>query len=129
VLVVLLGGSAKDKDVVYIGKTEIQVFQNLVHETEGLGGVSEAKGHIRKFEQAERGGDGCLLDVVRMNRNLVERPYQVNFGEGGAAGKVMGVVLYVRAWIPVRYGVSVKGSVVPTGSPTAVLLGHQMKCG
>jgi len=34
---VFLGGSAKDHDVVYICKTEIQVFENLVHETlEGL---------------------------------------------------------------------------------------------
>ena len=36
-----LGGTAKDKDVVKVGKTEIQVFEDLIHETlEGLGGVS-----------------------------------------------------------------------------------------
>ena len=81
VLVVLLGGSAKDKDVVYICKTEFQVFVNLVHETlEGLGGVSQTKGHIGKFEKSERNGDCCLLDVVGVDGNLVVPPYKVNFG-------------------------------------------------
>ena len=37
----LLGGTAKDKDIVNVGKTEIQVFEDLVHETlEGLGSVT-----------------------------------------------------------------------------------------
>ena len=41
VLVVFLGGTAKDRDVVNIGKAEIQVFKDIVHETlEGLGSVS-----------------------------------------------------------------------------------------
>ena len=40
-MVVFLGGTAKDKDVVKVGETEIQVFEDLIHETlEGLGGVS-----------------------------------------------------------------------------------------
>jgi hypothetical protein len=89
-----------------------------------LGGVSQAKGHIRKFEKAERGGDGGLLDVVGVDGDLVVRPYKVNFGEGGAAGKMVRVVLYVWDWVPVRDGASVESSVISTGSPTAVLLGH-----
>jgi hypothetical protein len=40
VLVVFLGGTAKDKDVVKVGKREIQVFEDLIYETEGFGGVS-----------------------------------------------------------------------------------------
>jgi len=41
VLVVLLGGTAKDKDIVNVRKTEIQVFEDLVHETlESLGNVT-----------------------------------------------------------------------------------------
>jgi len=41
VLVVFLGGTAKDKGVVKVGETEIQVFEDLIHETlEGLCGVS-----------------------------------------------------------------------------------------
>ena len=63
-LVVLLGVSAKDNDVVYICKTEIQVFQNLVHETlEGLGGVSQTKGHIGKFESPK----GVVIPVFWMS--------------------------------------------------------------
>jgi hypothetical protein len=41
VLVVILGSMAKEKDVVYVCKTEIQVFEDLKHETLGcLGGVT-----------------------------------------------------------------------------------------
>jgi hypothetical protein len=40
-LVVLFRGTAKDKDIVSIGKTEIQVFKDTVHEMlKGLGGIS-----------------------------------------------------------------------------------------
>ena len=55
--------------------------------------------------------------------------YQVNLGEGGAAGKAVGVVLYVWCWIPVWDGASVQGSVVSTGPATAVLLRHEMEGG
>jgi hypothetical protein len=40
VLVVFLGGTVKDKDVVKVGEREIQVFEDLIYETEGSGGVS-----------------------------------------------------------------------------------------
>ena len=41
VLVVFLEGTAKDNDVVDVGKAEIQVFKDIVHETlEGLCSVS-----------------------------------------------------------------------------------------
>jgi len=41
VLVVLLEGTAKDKDIVNVSKTEIQVFEDLVHEMlEGLGSIT-----------------------------------------------------------------------------------------
>lgn len=42
-LVVFLRGTTKDKNVVNICKAKFLVFQDLVHETEGLGGVSKAK--------------------------------------------------------------------------------------
>jgi hypothetical protein len=51
VLLVFLGGTAEDKDVVKVAKTEIQVFQDVVHEAlESLSGVSQAKGHEGRFE-------------------------------------------------------------------------------
>jgi hypothetical protein len=37
----------------------------------------------------------AVLDVVGVNGNLVLRPYKFNFGEGGAAGTVVRVVLHV----------------------------------
>jgi len=41
VLIMFLGRTAKDKNVVYICKTEIQVFEDLIHEKlEVLGGVT-----------------------------------------------------------------------------------------
>jgi hypothetical protein len=46
----LARGTAKDQDIVKVGKTEIQVFKDVVSETlEGLDSVSEATGHERKF--------------------------------------------------------------------------------
>ena len=55
--------------------------------------------------------------------------YQVNLGEGGAAGKAVGVVLYVWYCVPVRDGDRVQGLVVSTGPPTVVLLWHEMEDG
>jgi len=41
VLVVILGSMAKEKNVVYVCKKEIQASENLIHESlEGLGGVT-----------------------------------------------------------------------------------------
>jgi hypothetical protein len=41
VLVVFMGETAKDKDVVKVGEREVQVFEDLIHETlVGLSGVS-----------------------------------------------------------------------------------------
>ena len=129
VLVVFLGGAGKDKDVVQIGETEIQVFEYLVHETlESLGSVLQAKGHVRKFEKAERCGDNCLLDVIRVDRNLMVSPHKVNFGKDGAAEKAVGVILYVWDLVPVRYSAGVECLVVSTRPPTAVL-GHEMEGG
>jgi hypothetical protein len=94
-----------------------------------LGSVPQAKGHVREFKKAERVGDSCLLDVVRVDRNLMVSPHEVNFGKDGAAGKAVGVILYVWDWVPVRYSKGVECSVVSTGPPTAVLLGHETEGG
>ena len=63
-----------------------------------------------------------------MDRDLVVSPDEVDFKKGGAAGKAVGVDLNVRAWIPVRDGASVQGSIISTWPPTAVL-GHEMASG
>jgi hypothetical protein len=80
VLVVLLRRTGEDKDIVYIGKTEIQVFKDLVHETlEGLGGVSEAEGHKSKLEKAKGCSNCSFLDVVGVDGDLVVSPNEVDF--------------------------------------------------
>ena len=62
-----------------------------------------------------------------MNRDLVVSTYEVYFGKRGAAGKAVGVIFYMWHWVPVRNGASFECSVVSTGSPNAVLLGHEME--
>jgi hypothetical protein len=62
---------------------------------ECLGGVLQAKGHENEFEETKRCGNCHLLDVIRVDRNLVVSPQEINFGEGGAARKAVGIVLYV----------------------------------
>jgi hypothetical protein len=63
-----------------------------------------------------------------VDRDLIVSSYQVKLRKGGAAGKAVGAILYVWDWIPVRNGPSVKGSIVSTGPPTAVLR-HEMEGG
>jgi hypothetical protein len=93
VLVVLLRGTAKNKDIINVSEAEIQVFKDVVHETlESLGSVPKAEGHERKFKQAERSSNSCFLDVFGMDGNLVVSSYQVNFGESCATGKAVGIV-------------------------------------
>jgi hypothetical protein len=127
VLIVFFGGMAEDKDIVQVGKTEIQVFQD-VHETEGLSDISQTEGHEREFDQAERSGDGCRLDVIGMYWDLVVSPNEVNFGKDGTAGKVMVLILDVRDGVAVRNGAGVHSTEVSTRPPTVVLLGHEMEC-
>ena len=126
VLVVFVGRTAKDKDVVYVCK--IQVFEYLIHETlEGVFDVTLAKGHEGKIKKAESCGDCCRLNVFGLVRYLLVRFYQVNLRKGGVAGNVVLVALYVWDWIPVHEGPSYNGSKDPTGSSTAVLLRYVME--
>ena len=62
-----------------------------------------------------------------MDSDLMVSSYQANLGEGGPAGKAVGVVLDVWYWIPVRDGTTVEGSLVSKGPPTVVLLCHEME--
>jgi hypothetical protein len=45
--------------------------------------------HEGKLEEAEWGGNGHLLDVVWVDRDLVISSHQVDFGEGGTAEKLV----------------------------------------
>jgi hypothetical protein len=55
-----------------------------------------------KFKKAESCGNCFLLDVYNVDRYLMVSSYQVNVRKSGAAGKVLGVILYVWDWTPVR---------------------------
>ena len=68
-------------------------------------------------------GDCFLLYVFRVDSVGLN---QFNLRKGGAAGKAVGVVVYVWDWILVRDVTRVKGSIVFTGPPTAVLRRHEM---
>jgi hypothetical protein len=46
---------------------------------EGLGGVAKTKGHEGEFKKAKRCNNGCLLDVVRVDGNLVVGSDEVDF--------------------------------------------------
>jgi len=80
-----------------------------------------------------KGPKGLVIAVFfisRMGRDLMVSSYQVNLGKVGAAKKeVVGVVLYVWDWIPVRDGTSDKSSVVSTGPRNALFLRHEMEGG
>ena len=123
--VLFLEGVAKDQDLVYVGETKFCVFKDFVHEAlEVLGGVSKAKGHEGGLEKAEGCGYSSLLDVVGMYGDLMVSPHEVDFGKVGAARNAVGIVPYVRHWIPVGNDASVNGSVVCTRYAAAVLFGH-----
>jgi len=54
---------------------------------------------------------------------------KINFGENCAAGKAVGIIMYVGNWVPVWNGASIEFSVVSTGPPTIVFLGHEVEGG
>jgi hypothetical protein len=66
------------------------------------------------------------LDIVRVDRDLVVSPDEVDLGKNGVAGRVLGVVMVVADGVAVWDGAGVQGTVVPTRPPTAVLR-HQME--
>jgi len=45
-----------------------------------------------EFENTKMYGNFSLLDVVRVDRNLVISPHEVNLGADGAARKAMGII-------------------------------------
>jgi hypothetical protein len=92
-----------------------------------LGGVPQAEVHEEKLEQAEWSGHCGLLYVVGMDRNLVVGSHQVDFGKDGTAEKLVGVVVDVTDGVAVENGAGVQRSAVAVGTPSVVLLGHDVK--
>ena len=72
-------------------------LERLIHEPlESLGTVLHAERHPEIFEQAERGDDGRLLDVLGVHWNLMISPLEIQNGEDGTAMKIRSKVLNVR---------------------------------
>jgi hypothetical protein len=79
-LLVLLGGSGENEDVVKVREAEVESPQHLVHGSlERLSGIAQAEGHEGKLKKAERSGYGGLLDIAGMHGNLVIGSHQVDF--------------------------------------------------
>jgi hypothetical protein len=79
-LLVLLGGSRENEDVVQVCEAEVESSQHLVHEPlERLSGVAQPEGHEGKLEKAEGSGYGGLRDIAGMHGNLVIDSHQVEF--------------------------------------------------
>ena len=74
VLVVFLGRTAKDKDV-YVCKTEIQVFEDLIHETlEGRAALrrpKDIKGNSKRPKGVVIAAFGCLQGGQEFDGNLL----------------------------------------------------------
>ena len=68
---VLLFCLAADQDVVQVGKGTVLTCQALEALLEGFAGIPHPKAHPGVLEEAKRGGEGRLGDVLRVHRNLV----------------------------------------------------------
>jgi hypothetical protein len=93
---------------------------------EGLGGVTQTEKHEWELEKAERSGNGRLLYVVGMDGNLVIGSHQFKFKEDGTTEKLVGVIVDMADGVAVGNGTGGEGSAVATGTPSVVLLGHDM---
>jgi hypothetical protein len=64
-----------------------------------------------------------------MDRNLVVYSNHIDLGEEMATRELMRIVMDVMNRIAAWNGTGVQRSVVSAGTPTFVLLGHDVKCG
>ena len=64
----------------------------------------QTEGHKWEFEEAKWSGDGGLLYVFRVDRNLIVGSNQINFGKDGTAEKLVGVVVDMADRVTIRDG-------------------------
>jgi hypothetical protein len=115
---------------VQVRETEVESPQNVVYEAlELLGGVAQTEGHEGKLEQAKWSGNRGILYVVGMYGNLVVSSHQVDFGKDGTTEKLVGVVEDMTDGVAVGDCPGVQSSVVTAGTPTVVLLRHDVEGG
>jgi hypothetical protein len=93
---VLLVVSAADDDVIHPGKSCLEVSNSFIHvPLEGWPRIPQTKRHPLKLKQDEGGGDGGLLHICWIHRDLVVPLPQVDLGEDGAARRLGGEVQHV----------------------------------
>jgi hypothetical protein len=62
-----------------------------------------------------------------MDGDFVVSSHQVDFGEDGITEKLVGVVMDMPDGVAVGNGTGVEGSVIATGTPPVILLGHDVE--
>jgi hypothetical protein len=94
-----------------------------------LGCVAQAEGHERELEEAKRSSYGGLLDVGGVDRNLIVCSDSIDLRENARTRELVGVIMYVSDGVAVGNGLGVQRSIVSAGTPTVVVLGHDVRCG
>ena len=124
---VLLVVPAADDDIIHPGKGGLAVSNSSVHvPLEGWPRIPQTKRHPLILEQAEGGGDGCLLHVRRIHRDLVVPLPQVDLGEDGAARRLGGEIQHVGKWVYVWLCNQVQPPEIPAWPPATVRLPHHV---
>jgi hypothetical protein len=67
-----------------------------------------------------------LLNIVGMYRNLVVRPHQIDLREDYTTRELVGIIVNVTDRVAVGNSTGVQGTIVTAGTPTVVLLWHDM---
>ena len=124
-------GGTSHQDIIHIVETAIEAVQHLIHKPlERLGRVSEAEGHVVKLEEAERGGDGYLGNIVRFHQDLVVCTYEIDLAKDSGTMEGCGEILNVRNRVAIRDGMRVQGAIIATGMPvTWGIFGDQVEWG
>jgi hypothetical protein len=109
---------ARNKHVVYIYETAVQISQDAVHKTlKRLTSVSQTKRHSDEFKCAE-GGDNCsFADIFWPHGNLMASFSHVELRENFAPGQPGCQIADVRAGVPVRLCLQIEPPKVPTWLP------------
>jgi hypothetical protein len=117
----------EDEDIVQVGEAEVKSSQNVVHEAlKCLCGIAQAKGHEGELEKAEWSGNGRLLYIIRMDRDLVVHSHQVDLGEDGTPEKLVGVIVDMTDRVAVWDCLGIECPVVAARAPTVVFLGYDV---
>ena len=89
-------------DIIHIVETAIETVQHLIHKP--LKSL-----HVVKLEEAKRGGDGCLGNIVRFYWDLVVCTYKIDLAEDSGTMAGCGEIFNGD-------GMRVQGTIIATGT-------------